>query len=190
MNYLEITVIALALAVDATVYAFSYGLVLRQGRGWAALWLALCVGVFQALMPLLGYVGGEALRAVVSTWAPWVVLTVFTVLGGSIIYKAWQGEVEENASPEALGICGLLLVGVATSIDALAVGACMALGNIGGPQLNLPLAVSIIGCVTFVCAMVSFHSARLLHHLPTQWLETAAGGLLLALGIHQVFVVS
>lgn len=186
MNYVEIILIALALAVDATVYAFSYGLVLRRHRGWAAFWLAFTVGVFQAGMPLMGYAGGEALRAVVSTWAPWVVLVVFAALGGSIICKAWQGGAEQEASSAVLGIWGLLLVGLATSVDALAVGACMALGNIGGPQLNLGMAVSIIGGITFACAMVSFHSAQLLHRLPTRWIETLAGVLLVGLGVQQI----
>ena len=188
MNYLEITLIALALAVDATVYAFSYGLVLRQGRAAAALRLALVVGAFQAGMPLLGYRGGEVLRSVVSPWAPWVVLAVFGVLGGSIIYKAWhESEDAEQVSATPLGAAGLLVVGVATSIDALAVGACMALGNIGGPQLQLGLAVSIIGVITFLCALASFHSARLLHHLPTRWLETLAGLLLIGLGVQNLW---
>ena len=186
MNYLEIILIALALAVDATVYAFSYGLVLRQKRGCAAMWLALTVGAFQAGMPLLGYWGGESLRSLVSSWAAWLVLLVFALLGGSIIYKAWQEDEEESVSATALGIWGLFLVGVATSIDALAVGACMALGDIGGPEIRLGEAVGIIGGVTFACALASFHSARLLHHLPTRWLETAAGVLLLGLGIQAV----
>lgn len=186
MNYLEITLIALALAVDATVYAFSYGLVLRQGRGMAALWLAVTVGAFQAGMPLLGYLGGEVLRSIVSTWAPWVVLAVFGMLGGSIIFKAWQEEGEEAASASPLGLVGLLMVGVATSIDALAVGACMALGEIGGPQLRPGLAAGIIGLITFICAMGAFHSARLLHHLPSRWLETLAGLLLIALGVQNI----
>ena len=186
MNYLEITLIALALAVDATVYAFSYGLVLRQGRGMAAFRLALTVGAFQAGMPLLGYWGGEVLRSMVNTWAPWVVLAVFGVLGGSIIYKAWQGNGEEDVSSTPLGLAGLFMVGVATSIDALAVGACMALGEICGPQLQLGQAVSLIGIITFICAMAAFHSARLLHHLPTRWLETLAGLLLISLGVQNI----
>ncbi len=186
MNYLEIILIALALAVDATVYAFSYGLVLRQRRGVAAFWLALTVGAFQAFMPLIGYWGGEALRSMVSTWAPWVVLVVFGALGSSIIFKTWRNDEEGEVSTTPLGVAGVLLVGVATSIDALAVGACMALGNLGGPQLQLGLAVFIIGLITFVCALLAFHSARLLHHLPTRWLETAAGGLLIGLGVQNV----
>lgn len=188
MNYLEIALIALALSVDATVYAFSYGLLLRQGRGMAALWLALTVGGFQAGMPLLGYWSGEALRSIVSTWAPWVVLVVFGLLGGSIICKAWQKHEEEEQAPAtALGLAGLFVVGVATSIDALAVGACMALGGIGGPHLHLGQAVCIIGLITFICALSSFHSARLLHHLPTRWLETLAGILLIGLGVQNVW---
>lgn len=186
MNYPEITLIALALAVDATVYAFSYGLILRRNRMRSALWLALSVGLFQAGMPLLGYLGGEVLRSAVSTWAPWVVLGVFSALGGSIVYKAWRNGEQEDIPAEPLGLPGLLLAGIATSIDALAVGACMALGNIGGPELQLGTAVTIIGSVTFICALLSFHCAQLLHHLPTRWLETAAGLMLLALGIHEV----
>lgn len=185
MNYLEITLIALALAVDAAVYAFSYGLVLRQNRTRAALWLALSVGAFQAGMPLLGYWGGEELRGVISIWAPWVVLLVFTLLGGNIIRNAWKNEDEETISPIELSFSGLILVGIATSIDALAVGACMALGTLCGPELQPTTAAGIIGSITFCCALLSFHSARLLHHLPTRWLETAAGLLLLGLGIQQ-----
>lgn len=187
MNYLELTLIGLALAVDATVYAFSYGLVLRQGRSWAACWLALTAGAFQAGMPLVGYWGGELLRSVVSTWAPWVVLLVFCLLGSSIIRQAWcPSEHDETLSPSPLGPASLLLVGVATSIDALAVGACMALGNIGGPRLQLGEAVSLIGLITFICALASFHCARLLHRFPTRWLETLAGLLLIGLGVHNI----
>ena len=186
MNYLQLIVIALILAVDATIYAFSYGLVLRQQRCRAALWLAFTVGAFQAGMPLLGYWGGEALRGVVASWAPWLVLAVFGALGGNIIFQAWRGSDDEPAPPMPLGPLGLVLAGIATSIDALAVGACMALGNIGGPQLRLGIAVGLIGIITFACALLAFHSARFLHRLPTRWLETAAGLLLIGLGLQGV----
>ena len=186
MNFLQITVVALILAVDATVYAFSYGMVLREHRMAASLRLALAVGLFQAAMPLLGFRGGEVLRSVVDTWAPWLVLVVFGALGVNIIRGAWSGNEEESVSQTPLGVAGLLFVGVATSIDALAVGACMALGDIGGPELQLGLAVSIIGVVTFACAMLAFHTARLLHSFPTRWLETAAGLLLVGLGVQGI----
>lgn len=187
---LEIIIIAFALAVDATVYSFSYGLVLRCCRLRNSLWLALTVGAFQAGMPLLGYLGGEELRDYVAQWQSGIVAAVFCGLGAYVIYGAWKGDEDEcdccSKDCNPLGLLALLLVGIATAIDALAVGVAMALGDIGGTNLSPPqliLHVSIIGAVTFVCSLAAFHSARLLHHLPTRWLESIAGLLLIALGL-------
>lgn len=188
MNISELILIALALAVDATVYSFSYGLVLRNGRWPAALKLALCTGGFQAGMPLLGYWGGIEVRQWVDTWAPWIVLATFGILGLGIIRNAWKQE-EEAPANEVLSISALLLVGMATSIDALAVGACMALGTLvceEASALHLLLCATVIGAITFAGSLGAFHSARILHHLPTRWLETAAGLILIFLGLHQI----
>ncbi len=189
MNVPEIILVALALAVDATVYAFSYGLVLRERRASSALWLALTVGAFQAGMPLLGYLGGMELRDTVAAWDHWIVLLVFTLLGGCIIRNAWcgeEGEAEAKGTP--LGFVALMLAGIATSIDALAVGACMALGSIGGQltPCSLMAAIGIIGTITFACALAAFHAARPLQKLPTRWLETFAGLLLIGLGVQNM----
>ena len=62
MNWVEILLIGLALAVDATVYSFSYGLILKQRRTVSSLWLALTVGIYQAGMPLLGYMSAMSLK--------------------------------------------------------------------------------------------------------------------------------
>ena len=190
MNDAEIVLVGAILAVDATVYSFSYGLILRERRITSSLWLALVVGAYQALMPLLGYVGGVRVRHVVDAWDHWIVLAVFCLLGGSIIRQAWKKEdAEDSVSPRPLGFASLMVVGLATSIDALAVGVCMALGDIGGAIAGwstLLLAVSIIGLITFCGSTLAFHSARLLHRLPTKWLETLAGLLLIGLGVHNL----
>jgi len=188
MNSIEIAIIGFALAVDAMVYAFSYGLVLREKRAVSSLQLAAAVGGFQALMPLLGFFGGQSIRDIAPAYDHWIVLVVFSALGGSIIWQAWRknGE-EDNCGAAPLSLAALLLVGLATSIDALAVGACMALGSIGGAidtTAKLAQAVGIIGLVTAACSLLSFHAARLLHRLPARWLETLAGLLLIGLGIH------
>ena len=188
MNWLEILIIGFALAVDATVYSFSYGLILKQRRAISSLWLALTVGGYQAGMPLLGYLFGHELKDYVEGYAPILVLTVFGVLGGYIIYEAWAGNDEEaNDNTTPLGFLALMLVGIATAIDAFAVGTGMALGDIGGNMQRasqLLAAVCIIGAITFACSLAAFHSARILHHLPTRWLETTAGLLLIGLGVH------
>ena len=188
MNLAEILIIALALAVDATVYSFSYGLILKHRRNINSLWLALTVGGYQAAMPLLGYLFGHELKNYVEGYAPLLVLLVFCILGGYIIYGAWtEDDEEESVNAEPLGFIALMLVGIATAIDALAVGAGMALGDIGGANCTLCMLlaqVSIIGAVTFCCSLLAFHSAHALHHLPTRWLETTAGLLLIGLGLH------
>lgn len=192
MNYAEISLVGAILAVDATIYSFSYGLVLRERRWMSAWQLACVVGIYQALMPLLGYVGGVEVRDIAVAWNHWIVLTVFCCLGGSIIYQAWMKNGDALLSGTMpLRFLALMLVGLATSIDALVVGVCMALGNIGGLISGfcmLVVAVFIIGSITFVASLAAFHLARLLHHLPSRWLETLAGVLLIALGGHHVFL--
>lgn len=190
MNIGELLIIALALAVDAATYAFSYGLVLKQRRVVSALLLGLTVGVFQAGMPLMGYLGGMGVREVVQEWGHWMVLGIFVALGVSIIYKAWHGEdAAQTARP--LGFIGLILVGFATSMDAFAVGICMALGHVIGQQLSplqLGIAVGVIGVVAFVGAVVFFHLSRLLHRLPERMLQTVAGLMLIGLGIRALWM--
>lgn len=189
MNFGELLIISLVLAVDAASYAFAYGLMLRCRRASAALLLALSTGFFQAFMPLMGYLGGVGVRSVVQAHGHWFVCGIFTLLGICIIRKAWQGE-EEEAGASPLGAWGLLIVGLATSIDAFAVGICMALGNVVGEQLSTAqvlTAAGVIGLTTFTAALGSFHLSRLLHRLPDKALQTAAGLILIILGISQIF---
>lgn len=189
MNIGELLFISLALAVDAATYAFAYGLVLRQRRGLSCLLLALTVGVFQAGMPLLGYMGGLGLREAVQSWGSWMVCGIFVALGISIIYKAWRGD-EESHSADPLGAWGLLLVGLATSMDAFAVGICMALGHVIGTHLSIAqllLASGVIGLTAFAAACICFHLSRLLHHLPERWLQSAAGLILIILGLSELW---
>lgn len=185
MNYLELAMISFALAADAAAYAFSYGLILRQRKRGACLALATITGLFQAGMPLLGYMGGVRLREVVMRYGEWVTCLIFVALGVSTIGKAWrESEGEREVMP--LGIVGLLIIGLATSMDAFAVGICLALGRVLNAELTasrLALVVGCIGLVTFVSVVVSFRLARLMHHFPIRWLQTAAGALLLILGV-------
>lgn len=187
MNIGELLVIATALAVDAATYAFSYGLALRRSRMRAALMLAVVVGGFQAGMPLLGHMGGVGLRFAVASWGPWLGLGIFAALGVSVLYKAWFSGEESAAAASPLGVWGLLLVGLATSMDAFAVGIGLAVGKSHALSTSwLCYIAAVIGIVTFLAALVCFYLSRLLRHLPERWLQTLAGLLLIALGIYQV----
>lgn len=189
MSPVETLLIALALSVDAAVFAFSYGLTQTSRRLSAALELALLTGVFQGVMPLLGYLGGERVKSWVGDWDHWIVFLVFGWLGVSIIRNAFRDEGEERFCCR-LRIKGLLMVGLATSIDALAVGVCLALGSFGGGMLpagQLAGTFGLIGATTFLCTLAAFASSRLLRQFPTRWLETAAGLILIALGVQTLY---
>ena len=193
MNYVELLALSLALAVDAATCAFSYGLSLRHSRARSACILAAVVGAFQAAMPLLGYVGGVGLHSVIESWGRWLVLLIFAALGLSVLYKAFfstaGGSPADAEQTQPWGPLALLLVGLATSMDAFAVGICLSVGSVVAAQLSpaqLLLVVAVIGLVTFVAALLCFHLSRLLRHLPEKWLQAAAGLLLLALGLHQL----
>ena len=183
MNVPELLGIAVALAVDAATYSFSYGLQVHRRR--AALALAFTVGIFQAFMPLLGYVSGAGLREPMQQWGPLCSLLIFCSLGFGIIHKAFRGK-QEAGSNLPLGLPGLLLVGFATSMDAFAVGICMALGRVVGDNLSLlqlALSVGIIGLITFAGALIFFHLAHVLRHLPDRLLQITSGLILIALGV-------
>lgn len=191
LSYSETGIVAVALAVDAMIFSFSYSLVLRNNRGLEAVKLAVIVGFFQALMPLAGFAGGVEVRPWVESWDHWIVLIVFGALGLSVIRNAWKnGEHgEDTGDGEPLGVLALVAVGIATSIDALAVGVCMAIGSMCGRNMNwmdVLLAVSIIGTITFILSLASFFSTKLLRKLPRRGLETLAGLLLIGLGIQNL----
>ena len=84
MNWVEIIIVSLALAVDATVYSFSYGLILKQRRTTSALWLAITTGAYQAGMPLLGYLFGHELKIYVEGYSSALVLSFSACWGHTL----------------------------------------------------------------------------------------------------------
>ena len=194
MDFLKILGIALALAVDASVVAFSGGLVIRSRRLASSLELALVTGAFQAAMPLLGFWFTGKIHKYIAACDHWIAFGVFGTLGATIIFNAWRasGEKEKSVPGNAPATRRhftpkkLLGIGIATSIDALAVGAGIACMQ--GNRANATFADAIgipalaIGVVTFFCVLAAFHSTHFFKRFPARALETVAGLILVALG--------
>lgn len=185
--------IAVALASDAMIVAFSYGVIVRSGRTAAALKLAGTTGFFQALMPILGFAAAGSLLRHCAAWDHWIAFAVFGALGGTIIYNAIFKHEDDSAAESDSGCtCGkcrlgakrLLAIGIATSIDALAVGAgmrCLAGTKIGlGDMLT---STTLIGCVTFLGVIGAFYISRIFRKFPTRIVELIAGLILFSLGV-------
>ncbi len=178
MSYLEIVFLALALSIDAMVVSFSYGLAFKENRTKNALMLAFCTGIFQAGMPVIGYYLTSVVKNFITPYASIIVFTIFVFLGIKFIKEAFDREKE---TPKCISPACLLLIGIATSIDAFSAGISLALY---GNKILKP--AILIGVITFVDSCVGFKLGGKLKHLPTTALEVTAGLVLIALGVKAI----
>lgn len=149
MSLLELLLIAVGVSADAFAVSLSQGVTMRRFRWRDALLIAGLFGIFQALMPLLGWLLGKGFADAISGVDHWIAFGLLALIGGKMLWEAFHdddGEVDDDES--SLNLRGLLILAVATSIDALAVGVSFAV-----LPVNLPLALVLIGVVTFVISL-------------------------------------
>lgn len=179
MSYFTIFLLAVALSIDACVVSFSYGLTFTHERLKNALMLASFTGFFQAFMPVIGYFLTGFVKSFIEPYAGFIVFAIFTYLGLKFIKEAFDKEKEKNL---CLDLKCLLLLGVATSIDAFSAGITLSLS---GNHILKPML--LIGVITFINAAFGFFVGGKLKHLPTRSLEVFAGLILIALGVKALF---
>jgi len=177
MSLVSIFLIAVGLSMDSLAVAIASGLTIRRTRFQQALRIAVFFGLFQALMPMAGWLAGLSLRGFISGIAHWVAFGLLAVIGGKMIVESFKQEDASRASgPLTLPV--LLLLSVATSIDALAVGLSLSFLKIPivGPAL-------LIGVVTFSISLLGgLIGSRLGHHCGRR-IEALGGLILLAIGV-------
>lgn len=165
--------LALALAMDAFAVALTQGCRFRPSlRGGLA--IALTFGVFQALMPLAGWVIGAVALIYVEAVDHWIAFGLLTFLGVRML----GGHVGDEEAARALTGRTLLIAGVATSIDALAAGITL-------PTLGVSpwLAAALIGIVTFIMSGAGVLLGRRAGDHLGEWAERAGGIILIGLGV-------
>ena len=109
--------------------------------------IALYFGVFQALMPLIGYFLGMTFESIVTTFDHWVAFALLTLIGGGMIKESFDDE--DDKKNDRVDFKTMVVLAIATSIDALAVGITFAFFDV-----NIVLAVSIIGIITFIISVL------------------------------------
>jgi len=169
---IEALLLAVALAMDAFAVALTQGAKFRPSwRGGAA--IALTFGVFQALMPLAGWVIGAVALIYIEAVDHWIAFGLLTFLGVRML----GGHVGEEEAAHALTGRALLIAGVATSIDALAAGITL-------PTLAVEplLAVALIGIITAAMSAGGVALGRIAGDRFGEWAERAGGVILIALG--------
>jgi len=144
---LEVYLLAFALSMDAFAVSIGLGVKNREFSKVLALKVALLFGLFQGLMPLFGYLASVGLGTVIESVDHWVAFLLLSVIGGKMLYESFG----ENTEDEITNITNkvLLLLAIATSIDAMAAGFTLNLLD-----LNPFVSMIIIGLVTYIFSYI------------------------------------
>lgn len=163
--------------MDALAVSISGSIALKEIRIRHALKIAAFFGLFQAIMPLTGWLAGLTFRKLIQDLDHWIAFGLLLFIGAKMIYESMKDDCESK-TVNPLNTFVLLGLSVATSIDALAAGVGFAL-----LRLNILIIVSIIGGITFI---LSFLGARLGRRLGCHFgarVERLGGLILIAIGI-------
>lgn len=147
MKLFEVSVIGIGLAMDAFAVSVCKGLSMKKINYKKAIIIALYFGIFQALMPVLGYFLGSTFSSFVQQVDHWIAFILLAIIGGNMIKDSTDKEEEKRN--DKVDIKTMLLLAIATSIDALAIGVTFAFFKV-----NLLSAISIIGIITFVLSII------------------------------------
>lgn len=177
MNFIDVFLLALALSVDAFVVAFSYGLIIKKGKGKSALKIAAATGLGQFAMPVLGWYGARSIYDQIAAVDHWIAFFVFLMLGLKVISDAFRDCDCTAKLSHTLTLKILLMIGIATSIDAFVSGSMLYF-------MRAPVwtSAAVIGVTTFVMSCIGFNFCRIFKKIPTRWLEIPSGLILIALG--------
>ncbi|SFQ03913.1 Putative Mn2+ efflux pump MntP [Oscillibacter sp. PC13] len=180
MSFLELLLIGIGLSMDAFAVAICQGLCMPKLNLRHGTVIALFFGVFQALMPLLGWLLGSQFADRIQNVDHWVAFVLLCLIGCNMVREALQPEEEETvcAVDVKLDLKKLFLMAVATSIDALAVGVTFAFLDV----LIVP-AVSIIGITTFCISLVGVVVGNFFGARYKKRAELCGGIILILLGI-------
>ena len=148
MSIIEIALIGVGLAMDAFAVSICKGLAMRRMNYKKAIIIAAFFGVFQALMPALGYVLGTTFANKIAAIDHWIAFILLALIGANMIKEALSSD-DDECQDDSLRLGDLIMLSIATSIDALAVGITFAFFNV-----SLLLSVSMIGIITFIICVI------------------------------------
>lgn len=147
MSLLELFIIAVGLSMDAFAVSICKGLSMCRMRRRDAFIIGLYFGGFQALMPFIGYLLGSRFKQAITAYDHWIAFILLCVIGFNMIKEALDKESE--SCDASIRMKDMLVLAIATSIDALAVGVTFAF-----LQVRIIPAISFIGCTTFVLSVI------------------------------------
>jgi manganese efflux pump family protein len=184
MDYFSLLGIAIGLSMDAFAVSITNGAVTKGLKFSHAFKIACCFGVFQAVMPILGWLIGKAGEGLIQQLDHWIAFVLLGYIGGKMIYDAWKerNEVVECQSRNPIRFRMLLVMSIATSIDALATGIILPSAVGASTAALMGLAVSIIGAITFCICLGGVYIGKKFGTIFSSKAELLGGIVLILIG--------
>jgi len=175
LSLLELILIALGLAMDC--FAVAVGVCTCHKQSWKKiLTMAFFFGLFQGLMPVIGWFIGESLRDMIAAFDHWIAFGLLAFIGGKMILQSFSHQNEERIHDLTFPI--LISLSVATSIDALVTGLSFGVINV-----NILKAAIIIFIITFLITVLGAKLAEKTRFIPANWAERIGGIVLILIGV-------
>lgn len=180
MSISELLLIAVGLSMDAFAVSICKGLATKKVGVKHMLIVGLWFGGFQALMPLIGYLLGTAFEQYITSFDHWIAFALLTLIGANMLREAFSKDEEESAGA-SLSFGTMLVLALATSIDALAVGITLTflVESIG----YLIFAVLSIGIITFILSAIGVRVGNLFGVKYKKGAVISGGAILILLGV-------
>ncbi|MGE5355071.1 MAG: manganese efflux pump MntP family protein [Deltaproteobacteria bacterium] len=172
----EVILIAVGLSFDTFAVSVSSGLCIKDIKFLQAVRVAIVLAVFQAIMPLIGWLGGIQIEKYLSRFDHWIAFGLLSVLGIKMIIESLKNEENKKLNPLIPKV--LILMALATSIDAFVVGLSFAF-----IRTNILLAAIIIGFVTFIFSMIGMLAGKKISGKFGTKMEILGGLILIGIGI-------
>lgn len=190
MSIIEIAILSLALAMDAFAVALASGVRLGTVSARQQFRMAFHFGLFQALMPIIGWFLGKSIYSFIENWDHWVAFALLVWVGGNMIRESFAKEEKPASCSDPTRGSSLILLSVATSLDALAVGLSFSMLGVAVwlPALSIGLTCAVLTLVGLFLGTRLSQSSMVF----ASRAELIGGLVLLGIGIkilfdHQVF---
>ena len=171
MSLIELFLLAVGLSMDAFAVSVCKGLSMQKLRVKHALIIGLYFGGFQALMPWIGYVLGIRFQGAIKAYDHWIAFILLGIIGFNMVKESLDKEAE--SCDASIDVKTMLMLAIATSIDALAVGVSFALLQ----------AISFIGCTTFIISVIGVKVGTVFGARYKSKAELTGGMILILIGL-------
>ena len=180
MSIIEILLLAVSLSMDAFAVALCKGLALKKINLKSCAIVGLWFGAFQGLMPMIGYFLGSAFADKITSVDHWIAFVLLAIIGGNMIKEAL--EKDDEKVNDSLGFKTMLVMAIATSIDALAIGVSFAFTDFE-PDWFVYIAFILIGVITFTLSSIGVKIGNIFGTKYKSKAEFAGGFILILLGL-------